>query len=191
MQNTLRKSQLTSRVARTTHILPQSSQELPLSLIQRHSPGRAAGPEQTVQPQTTFLPKRTTPPPAARLPPCLEPGAGTHQSVLMVQMKNWEPLVLGPAFAMDRTPEKQAGVSHAAPGGISLGCRSKERMAQTTPRTLESEEDQALRTSSSGPTSRGRRGLGSSPLGPGQDPPTLGFSHCTVGLKADTMLRSG
>lgn len=32
------------------------------------------------------------------------PGQGTHQSVFMVQMKNWEPLVLGPAFAMDRTP---------------------------------------------------------------------------------------
>ena len=28
----------------------------------------------------------------------------THQLVLAVQMKNWEPLVLGPALAMDRIP---------------------------------------------------------------------------------------
>lgn len=156
-----------------------------------HSPGRATVPEQTVQPQTTFLPKHTTPPPLQGCPSCLEPGTGTHQSVLMVQMKNWEPLVLGPAFAMDRTPEKQAGVSHAAPGSISPGCHSKEQMAQTTARTLESEEDQDPRTSSSRPPSRGRRGLGSSQVEPGQDPPTLGFSQSTLGLRDDTMLRFG
>lgn len=28
----------------------------------------------------------------------------TYHSVLAVQMKNWEPLVLGPALAMDRIP---------------------------------------------------------------------------------------
>ena len=28
----------------------------------------------------------------------------SYQSVLMVQMKNWEPLVFGPALAMDRVP---------------------------------------------------------------------------------------
>lgn len=29
----------------------------------------------------------------------------TYQSVLMVQMKNWDPLVLGPAFAIDKIPK--------------------------------------------------------------------------------------
>ena len=28
----------------------------------------------------------------------------THHAVLAVQMKNWDPLVLGPAFAMERIP---------------------------------------------------------------------------------------
>ena len=28
----------------------------------------------------------------------------SNQSVLAVQMKNWEPFVLGPAFAMDKMP---------------------------------------------------------------------------------------
>lgn len=28
----------------------------------------------------------------------------THHSVLAVQMKNWEPFVLGPALAIDRIP---------------------------------------------------------------------------------------
>lgn len=34
----------------------------------------------------------------------LSPPFPTHHSVLAVQMKNWEPLVLGPALAMDRIP---------------------------------------------------------------------------------------
>lgn len=29
---------------------------------------------------------------------------GSYHCVLAVQMKNWEPLVLGPALAMDRIP---------------------------------------------------------------------------------------
>lgn len=32
------------------------------------------------------------------------PPPHTHHSVLAVQMKNWEPFVLGPALAMDRMP---------------------------------------------------------------------------------------
>lgn len=28
----------------------------------------------------------------------------TYQSVLVVQIKNWDPLVFGPALAMDRIP---------------------------------------------------------------------------------------
>lgn len=67
---------------------PLSSQELPLSLLQRHSPRRAAGPEQTVQPQTTFLPKRTDPPPVARLPPML--GAGSGNSPVCLDGANEE-----------------------------------------------------------------------------------------------------
>lgn len=32
------------------------------------------------------------------------PRGRSYQAVLAVQMKNWDPLVLGPALAMDRTP---------------------------------------------------------------------------------------
>lgn len=38
------------------------------------------------------------------LPQLTLPQSPTHQSVLAVQMKNWEPFVLGPALAMDRMP---------------------------------------------------------------------------------------
>lgn len=31
----------------------------------------------------------------------------TYQSVLVVQMKNWDPLVLGPALAIDKIPAVQ------------------------------------------------------------------------------------
>lgn len=37
-------------------------------------------------------------------PKLLLPQPTTHHSVLAVQMKNWEPFVLGPALAMDRMP---------------------------------------------------------------------------------------
>lgn len=113
---------------------------------------------------------------------------GTHQSVLMVQMKNWEPLVLGPAFAMDRTPEKQARVSHAAAGSSSPGVSLERAGGSHDTRTRESEEDQAPRTGCCRADLQRKERGGSSRVEPGQDPP-LGFSHCTVGLKADTMLR--
>lgn len=57
----------------------------PDTLPSSHRPSQdGAAPEQT-DPSTPLYPR-------------------THQSVLMVQMKNWEPLVLGPALAMDRIP---------------------------------------------------------------------------------------
>lgn len=67
-------------------------------------------------------------------------GWGTHQSVFMVQMKNWEPLVLGPAFAMDRTPAKTSRGEPHHPGS-----HSEELMAQTTSRTFESADQRTRR----------------------------------------------
>lgn len=49
------------------------------------------------------VPKRRTSP-KCRSPKLLLPQPTTHHSVLAVQMKNWEPFVLGPALAMDRMP---------------------------------------------------------------------------------------
>lgn len=87
------------------------------------SPVRATAPEQRVWPQTILR--------SSSRPPCYPEGLdqelATHQSVFMVQMKNWEPLVLGPALAMDRTPAKTSGMSRLPQEGISPGNCSKSR----------------------------------------------------------------
>lgn len=57
----------------------------------------------------------------------------------MVQMKNWEPLVLGPALAMDRTPAKTSEMSRLHQEASHLGT-VQERMTHTTGRILAAED---------------------------------------------------
>lgn len=113
---------------------------------------------------------------------------GTHQSVFTVQMKNWEPLVLGPAFAMDRTPAKTSRSEprctrrHLPPG------------KSFTPR----QGRLGLRSWSLARTSRAQRST--APQGPSRDPwwrleweglvhPDLHVSaNCTLGLKCEPTL---
>ena len=52
----------------------------------------------------------------------------SNQAVLTVQRKNWEPLVPGPALAMERTPAPKVDLEQAVSGGCgSVGSVVKER----------------------------------------------------------------
>lgn len=134
------------RVARTTQILPKSFGELSPSLIQTHAWVRATIPEQRVSLKLPAPSSCKTTCPSQRT---WGQKQATYQSVFMVQMKNWEPLVLGPAFAMDRTPAKANWMTRLPQEASHLESHSKQQTVQT--RMLESEDPGGSREENQGP----------------------------------------
>lgn len=160
-QNTLRKLQLTvttgsliKTVTRITQILPQSFHKPSPSLIQTHSLGEGYCPTAESSLKLAFPSSCKATPSSQR---AWSQEQATHQSVFMVQMKNWEPLVLGPAFAMDRTPANTSRMTRLPRGGISHGSHSDEQMGKTTSKMLEPEDPGAQKRE---PGPRGRSSPG-------------------------------
>lgn len=145
----------------------------------------------TVPPHTTFPSEA---PDASSCRKAAPQEQGTHQSVFMVQMKNWEPLVLGPAFAMDRMPAKISRGEVCCPRRQLSGQVTHKR-GQLTPlqrclslKILElegerqgPEDDQLPRAC---PARLPQGGLAEAPIAALEQD----CAHCPLGPQCDTML---
>ena len=164
-QNTLRKLQLTATmgsliktVTRITQILPQSFHKLSPSLIQTHSLGEGYCPRAESSLKLASPSSCTATPSSQR---AWSQEQATHQSVFMVQMKNWEPLVLGPAFAMDRTPANTSRMTRLPQEASHTGVTQMSRWGKPHQGCL-SLKILGLRRGNQGPEDAAPQGLSAS-----------------------------